>query len=424
MLHVPTIQPVAPNQMPYYVLTFANGLATNPPLLFTQFNPVVTAPASNTNLNLTPAPQANKKANTKTISVVPQSQLLPKNHDTKTKATASSNLHAKKVSLVTPQKYILVQNINAPVEYKNPFDYSKYALSSKEIDSQIERERRRRGAPSSLNCKLWQCVLCSKKEKDKDSLLDHYEYHKKEKEKLLLLSPKKEPLDEHEQDDFHREPFKDYSDEYSLDIHSTETNLYACIICKKFTCKTSQLLEQHINSKHPKANINTAVFCTICKKWFTDTHNLSVHNKLVHFNQSATKHECKTCKATFATTKALSKHVCSHVNTACLCSACGKKFKNENTLKSHMQLHSEEKRFVCTVCGKAAMRSGTFKAHMRTHSGEKPYKCTTCGKCFSQRSPLVIHQRSHTGERPYVCQNCGKGYASKSALSMHSRTCT
>lgn len=387
------------------------------------------APPNNNNLNLIPFSQTynsvNGSVSAKSNFEIQQNQLVPRSHLSNIKIGTSSNLCADNLP---PTTISLAWKVSP--KYKNPFDYSKYATSSRNTNLLVETEKH--FAPSSLDYNIWECLICSKKEKDKDSLLDHYEYHKEEKDKLLPFSPKQEPLENQEPQDFYCELCRrSYPNAYYLSVHnalhSTQADLYTCIICKEFTCKVTHVLQQHINSNHPKiASINTPTFCTVCKKQFSDTYNFEVHNKLIHLQKAkkVTEHECPTCKAIFATSKALSRHMCGEETTTCLCSVCGKKLKNEYSLKYHMELHSGTKRFMCTVCGKSFSKSDTFKCHMRTHSGEKPYKCTTCGKCFSQRTPLVIHQRSHTGERPYACKNCGKGYASRSAVNMHSRTCT
>lgn len=53
--------------------------------------------------------------------------------------------------------------------------------------------------------------------------------------------------------------------------------------------------------------------------------------------------------------------------------------------------------FKCEYCGKCFRKNGTLQTHIRTHTGEKPYHCDLCNKNFAQIGHLTEHLRTHTG---------------------------
>ena len=87
----------------------------------------------------------------------------------------------------------------------------------------------------------------------------------------------------------------------------------------------------------------------------------------------------------------------------------------------HSQVR-DQKPFECQHCGKRFKSNGELKTHIRTHTGDKPFKCQHCGKGFSQSGDLQKHIRTHTGDKPYKCQHCGKAFSQNGNLQSHIRT--
>ena len=106
------------------------------------------------------------------------------------------------------------------------------------------------------------------------------------------------------------------------------------------------------------------------------------------------------------------------------CQICGKTFERANTLKSHLLLHTSEKRFQCSDCGKCFARKDSLNKHLTVHTGVKSFRCGYCGKYFGYKNSLELHQRKHTGYGLHDCSQCDKRFALRRELVIHMRTHT
>ncbi|WP_236645598.1 C2H2-type zinc finger protein [Pseudomonas sp. Ant30-3] len=138
---------------------------------------------------------------------------------------------------------------------------------------------------------------------------------------------------------------------------------------------------------------------------------------------------CPTCGKFFRYNSRLNTHLMLHTGVRpfkCDVGECGKSFVKKSNLVQHIRTHTGVKAFKCDVadCGKSFAEKFNLVQHMRTHTGEKPYACTVCGRLFSSFNHSKTHMRTHTGEKPYQCLTCNKSFTRRDILNVHIRTHT
>lgn len=87
-------------------------------------------------------------------------------------------------------------------------------------------------------------------------------------------------------------------------------------------------------------------------------------------------------------------HIDTHSDTQYVCPQCGLRLNTKRTLRRHMVVHSDQKRFKCQYCGNEFKRSKTLKNHLMLHTGYRPYKCPFCEKSFASGPNCRQHKKS------------------------------
>ncbi|KAJ8918614.1 hypothetical protein NQ315_013120, partial [Exocentrus adspersus] len=142
--------------------------------------------------------------------------------------------------------------------------------------------------------------------------------------------------------------------------------------------------------------------CEQCGKLFKYEANLKSH-----LIKHGTKLKCEVCNKEFDSMKCLRDHLKTHKDYRPYpCKICPKTFTLATGLVKHMRIHNGDKKHLCTVCGKRFYEPNHLNIHMRIHTGEKPLVCSTCGKRFSSPHGLMVHNKTHTGERRFECNVC------------------
>lgn len=192
---------------------------------------------------------------------------------------------------------------------------------------------------------------------------------------------------------------------------------YQCSMCpKRFS--SEKKAKQH-EAVHLPSDQKMVHPCNYCDKKFSKLVNVQAHIKAVHIGERP--YVCEECGKAFGTKGALKEHQVTHSDEKPFqCSYCPKKFKNLPRLKTHEDIHNDTL-YVCPHCGLQLNTKRTLKMHMVVHSDQKKFKCQYCGNEYKRSKALKNHLILHTGLRPYQCPFCEKTFANGSNCRSHKK---
>merc|ERR1712168_784809 len=103
-------------------------------------------------------------------------------------------------------------------------------------------------------------------------------------------------------------------------------------------------------------------------------------------------------------------------------------FMSRHDLKKHYKSHepkkpkTNEKNFHCDVCNKSYKQQATIKIHLNIHAGLTAYKCKICGESFETFYYRKRHMVIHTEGKKYPCDVCDKTFDLLHELKRHIKT--
>ena len=178
-----------------------------------------------------------------------------------------------------------------------------------------------------------------------------------------------------------------------------DTSETRCCGCKAIF-NTPEELKQHSKANHE--SFRSSVIrqdrqyeCDICFKCYTSALFLEQHQVAPY---RIKKFKCDLCEAAFTSKHLLNVHEKNHLNIVYKCQACGKQFHNVNSFNTHTRKHKEAE-YVCQTCGKKSTTKQKHADHLTIHSDLMPFSCSICSKKFKRRDLVRTHMRVHTGEK-------------------------
>ena len=136
----------------------------------------------------------------------------------------------------------------------------------------------------------------------------------------------------------------------------------------------------------------TVVQCQICGKSLKHLQILLNHIRDVH---GGDKFTCASCGISVSCERNLTAHMITHNKPSIPCEKCGRLFKRNYDVKSHIkQFHLKVREFQCTQCEKRFSNAKKLNYHkVAVHDKVKPFSCDKCDFKCARNDNLAVHKR-------------------------------
>ena len=198
-----------------------------------------------------------------------------------------------------------------------------------------------------------------------------------------------------------------------------------------------RISEEQLEKKKKSKDSNVRIICEQCGKSLLKRslreHQRKCRSDDVEQSQSLLVYchyvDCTyTCRSKYTLRNHIGAiHMNQPISMKHLCTTCGKGFQFKHQLQCHISSkHLQYRDKVCPTCGKGFNTITRLNSHMEIHSEVRKYKCPACGNAFKQRATLNKHKQYCKAFKDFVpedachfCKKCGKGFKTEARLKLH-----